>query len=392
MKKKSIIATLLTITTICSLAGCGSKEAAKETAQTKEQETVGLIEDISDISTYVTLPDYAAYETTTEKQEVTDDDIRNYINENMLTNLSITNRAAEAGDTVCIDYELSSDIIGTENYTDQYFVLGDGTLQEDFENNLTGMSAGETKDFTFAYPENMSDEFAELSGTEAAVKVTMKSISTSLNFDLASDEQIAEYTKYASKDELRDEVKTMIDKAVEDEYRQNISDEIRQYILSYSHIQDIPELLIEDYADHYIKHMDNLVKVQAEINSTTETESSAEEGTEATTEGISGSGKENSEAINYKEHLMNDAGYTEYEYNEEVWETAKRAIREYLILEAVARQEEITATDEEISEYAEKVYADYGYDSADSFSATLGRNICRMYVISEKIAEKLAEN
>ena len=162
MKKKSIIATLLTITMICSLAGCGNKETAKETTQTKKQEAVSLIEDISDISSYVTLPDYEVYETTTEKQEVTDDDIRSYINENILASLPITNRAAETGDTVCIDYEISNDIIGIESCEDQHFTLGDGTLQEDFEKNLTGMMTGETKEFTFTYPEEKTDQVSGL--------------------------------------------------------------------------------------------------------------------------------------------------------------------------------------------------------------------------------------
>lgn len=413
MKKKSIIATLLTITMICSLAGCGGKETAKETTQTKEQETVSLIEDISDISTYVKLPDYEAYETTTERQEVTDDDIRSYINENILASLPITNRAAEVGDTVCIDYELTNDIIGTESCEDQYFTLGDGTVQEDFEKNLNGMSTGETKEFTFTYPEEMTEEYTELAGTEANVKATLKSIIVSLNYDTTTDEQIAEFTEYASKDELWNSTKSMLETSAQAEYEQNVSAELRQYILSESHILDIPESLIEDYTDHYVKHMDNLMKAQAKMNAESQTESADEEATteqvtetsteeatveqttETTTEPVTEDTTEKDTETNYqgyKDYLINEIGCTEYEYNEAVRETAKDAVREYLILEAVARQEEITATDEEISEYAERVFADYGYDSAEDFSNTLGRNISRMYVISEKITEKLAEN
>ena len=220
MKKKSIIATLLTITTICSLVGCGGKEARKETAQTKEQETVSLIEDIPDINTYVKLPDYGTYETTTEKQEVTDDDIRNYINENVLASIPITNRAAEAGDTICIDYEITNDIIGTESCEDQYFTIGDGTLQENFEENLNGMSAGETKEFVFTYPEEMAEEYAELAGAEATVKATLKSITISLDYDMATDEQIAEFTEYANKDELWNSTKSMLETSAQAEYEQ----------------------------------------------------------------------------------------------------------------------------------------------------------------------------
>ena len=399
MKKKSIIAILLTITTICSLVGCGGKEATKETAQTKEQETVSLIEDISDINTYVKLPDYGTYETTTEKQEVTDDDIRNYINENILASIPITNRAAEAGDTVCIDYEITNDIIGTESCEDQHFTLGDGTLQENFEENLNGMSAGETKEFVFTYPEEMAEEYAELAGAEATVKATLKSITVFMNYDTATDEQIAEFTEYANKDELWNSTKSMLETSAQTEYEQNASAELREYILNESHIFDIPESLIEDYTDHYVKHMDNLMKVKAEINASTQAENTDEEiesknMTEVSSEDTSTEKTTNpateKDHQGYKDYLINETGCTEYEYNEAVRETAKDAVREYLILETVARQEEITATDEEISEYAERVFADYGYDSAEDFSNTLGRNISRMYVISEKITEKLS--
>lgn len=85
-------------------------------------------------------------------------------------------RAARAGDRVHVDYQGR---IGGEPFPggearDFPVILGEGRTLKDFEGNLVGMQAGESKTFEVSFP---ADYFAkELAGKTATFEATLKSV------------------------------------------------------------------------------------------------------------------------------------------------------------------------------------------------------------------------
>jgi len=85
-------------------------------------------------------------------------------------------RAAQEGDRVHLDYQgkIDGEPFQGGEAKDFPVILGEGRTLKDFEGNLMGMKAGETKTFDVAFPE---DYFAkELAGKTATFEATVKSV------------------------------------------------------------------------------------------------------------------------------------------------------------------------------------------------------------------------
>ncbi|MFR3974065.1 MAG: FKBP-type peptidyl-prolyl cis-trans isomerase [Subdoligranulum sp.] len=93
---------------------------------------------------YVTLPDTESFTLSDDATTVSDSDIDNYISNNILSNYKttneITNRAAENGDTVNIDFAGSIDGVALDGGTgsDYDLTLGSGTFIDGFEDQIVG--------------------------------------------------------------------------------------------------------------------------------------------------------------------------------------------------------------------------------------------------------------
>ena len=123
---------------------------------------------------YVTLPDdYADITISADLGQVSDDDINDYIDSNVLSNFATTNevkdRAAADGDTVNIDYVGRIDGVafdgGDTKGSGADLTLGSGTYIDNFEDQIVGHTPGETFDVTVTFPEDYGNE--DLNGKEA---------------------------------------------------------------------------------------------------------------------------------------------------------------------------------------------------------------------------------
>ena len=107
---------------------------------------------------YVTLPDTESFTLSDDATTVSDSDIDDYISNNILSNYKttneITNRAAENGDTVNIDFAGSIDGVAFDGGTgsDYDLTLGSGTFIDGFEDQIVGHMPGETFDVNVTFP------------------------------------------------------------------------------------------------------------------------------------------------------------------------------------------------------------------------------------------------
>lgn len=224
---------------------------------------------------YVTLPDdYADITISADLGQVSDDDINDYIDSNVLSNFATTNevkdRAAADGDTVNIDYVGRIDGVafdgGDTKGNGADLTLGSGTYVDNFEEQIVGHNPGETFDVTVTFPEDYGNE--DLNGKEAVFKTTLNYIKESKNPDLTDDwvaSNLGETMNLNNIDELNDFVKnTMLyDQQASTVYsalhdKVSFAKELPQSMLDY--YRDVVLYRVYSYAKNYGTTMTTLLK------------------------------------------------------------------------------------------------------------------------------------
>ena len=305
---------------------------------------------------YVNLPDdYADITISADLGQVSEDDITNYINTNVLasfaTDTQVTDRAAADGDTVNIDYAGSVDGVAFSGgtYSGYSLTLGSGTFVDGFEDQIVGHTPGETFDVTVTFPEGYSDSTDSegntvvLSGKKAVFSVTLNYISEKVLPEL-TDAWVAE--NYGESDDVHtvEELKALYQKML---YNTNLQNAIMDDLLANSTFKELPKE-VTDYqvnqclnyyytmANYYGYDLDSFVQTAA--------------------------GYENADALL---EGMSDS-ITTYS-------------KEALLYQAVAETLDIVPTQEQIDTYS-------------SYTDTYGENYCTMVALMDAVTDALTES
>lgn len=307
---------------------------------------------------YVNLPDdYADITISADLGQVSEDDITNYINTNVLasfaTDTQVTDRAAADGDTVNIDYVGRIDGVafdGGDSQGNGYdLTLGSGTFIDGFEDQIVGHTPGETFDVTVTFPEGYSDSTDSegntvvLSGKKAVFSVTLNYISEKVLPEL-TDAWVAE--NYGESDDVHtvEELKALYQKML---YNTNQQNAIMDDLLANSTFKELPKE-VTDYqvnqclnyyytmANYYGYDLDSFVQTAA--------------------------GYENADALL---EGMSDS-ITTYS-------------KEALLYQAVAETLDIVPTQEQIDTYS-------------SYTGTYGENYCTMVALMDAVTDALTES
>ena len=381
MKKKLVMMCMAGVVAI-SLCACGGKNKTEDAANTNEttvqtqevaegaetQETEVKVSErpdyvaLEDLETddYVTLPDYASMTVQAEKPEVTDEAIEKYINRNILTSYSVTDRAVAEGDAVTIDYVGKKDDVAFEGGTDEGYVLniGSHTFIDGFEEGLIGVMPGETVDLNLTFPEDYVKE--ELAGADVVFTVTVQDIQESTDYKNVTKEQLALMgIEYTSKEDIWEDAKKSVEENAQATYEANIQNAILEKLLTDSKFTSVPEYLVEEEVQNYNTYMETLAM------------------------GVYG--------CDLETFITNGYGMTMEEYNEQMMQICQDTIKQYLIMEAIARAEGIEVTEDMIKENAEKEAVEYGYESADTMIDEVGKTTYRMYILQGMVIDKLMD-
>ena len=239
-----VLAAVLALGMTAALAGCGStasSEATAESAATEEtaessatEETAeadesaydyladfsfsqayddnGYLKDVTALD-YVTLPDdYADITIDADLGQVTDEDISNYIDQNVLSNYAtdekVTDRAAADGDTVNIDYVGSVDGVefdgGNTQGNGADLTLGSHSYIDDFEDQIVGHAAGEEFDVNVTFPEQY--QAAELAGKPAVFKIKLHEVKYK-ELPALDDELAKDCSEYDTLEEFKESIR-----------------------------------------------------------------------------------------------------------------------------------------------------------------------------------------
>lgn len=389
MKNKWIIACLLGVMVFGS-TGCQDKTASDNTSGTQtaseagaaaETESAGQtqtdknisssIADVQrvservdyiglqdlDIDRYVTLNDYKNMKVEVYKPQIQDQDIEQYIDSELLKGY-IKDRAVADGDVANIDYEGKKDGVAFEGGTASGFDLeiGSGSFIPGFEEKLIGVMPGETVDLDLTFPEGYREP--SLAGQPVVFTVTVNGIAESISYADATDADLARLgLSYESKEALWDAAKAEVEKSAEEAFEASKTSAILNQILSESTIKEIPEYLVEEQMQGFEIYMESMSQMYY--------------------------------GMNFEKYLQDVEQRSLEDFEAEIRPDCETTVKQYLISEALARAEKLDITDELVREYAAEDIAGYDGYTVDSYLEEVGYTTYRMFVLQEKLVERL---
>ena len=157
----------------------------------------------------VTLGESKGVEVEKSYVEVTEEDINKEVDkerENNSRTIDVDDRAVESGDIIKLDFDGSVDGVPfeggkAENYT---LTIGSGSFIPGFEDQLIGTKIGEEKDVTVTFPEDYHEK--SLAGKEAVFKCKVNAISVK-ELPEADDEFASEVSEFETLAEYKEDIK-----------------------------------------------------------------------------------------------------------------------------------------------------------------------------------------
>ena len=240
--------------------------------------------------------------------------------------VDVEDRAVEDGDTVTLDYSGSIDGVLFDGGTaeGQELVIGSGSFIPGFEEQLVGVNAEEEKDVVVTFPEEYHAK--ELAGKEAVFKCTVHKIQKKELPEL-NDEFAQEVSEFDTLDEYKEDLKKNIQDRKEKQAARAKEDAVIEKLTEVSEM-DIPEAMIASRVDQMYRDQANRMQSQ---------------------------GFPMSMYLQY----MN---MTEADFKAQMKPSALANIKGQLVLEAVAKAEDIQISDEQINEEMTKMAEMYKMD------------------------------
>lgn len=344
MKKKIVALALATVMTI-SLAGCSSK--------------------MSDDN--VTVNQYKKLEIAeVAKEEVTDAQVENVIKSYVTAaplRTEVTDRGAEEGDTVEIDYEGSVDgtLFEGGSATDAGLVLGSGSYvgkngdYKGFEEQIVGHKKGEKFDIEVKFPDNYGVE--DLKGKVANFAITLNGIYTTSGGDELTDEWVQQNSeKSKTVKEFKEEVRENMEKNNESSRQSTLRNEILAALDEQIEVNKYPEGDVEkEYQaveDYYNSYADQY-------------------------------------GVELAEFLQTYMSMTEDEFKTKATEVAQNAVKRKLACELIAKKKHLEPSDKEIEEKTKEYAERSGYSDVEGFKKVYDDETIRSTIIQEKVSDYL---
>jgi trigger factor len=229
-------------------------------------------------------------------------------------------RPVREGDHVLVDFEGFKDgrpFAGapkTENYT---LKVGAGTVLKEFDQQLVGMAAGETREFPVTFPADYANK--ALAGQTVQFKVKLSEIREEILPEI-NDEFAKSAGRFETLADLKQGIISNLTQGYEKRIEQELSEQIFTGLLERSAFE-VPEALVEMELDGIVEEAER--------------------------------------SFSYRNTSLEDAGLSREIISEKYRDTALKQVKRHLILGKIIDQEKLELGDDELNEAMQKM--------ADSF-------------------------
>ena len=308
----------------------------------------------------VTLGDYKGMEVPEQDTSVSDADVDSELENKRQQQAELVlkeDEAAADGDTVVIDYEGSVDGEkfdggSADNYS---LVLGSGSFIPGFEDQLVGHKAGEDVDVNVTFPEDYHAK--DLAGKDALFKVKIHEV---------KEKQLPELDDEFAKDvdedvetlaELKDKVKKQLQDQKEAAAKAAIEDAAIEAAVANAETEEIPQAMLDDDTNRQLQQY--LAGMQQQ-------------------------------GINPQMYIQ-ITNTTEDDLRKQFADDAAKRVKTNLVLEAVVKDANLNATDEDVQNEIADLAKQYGMDE-EAVSKALTRDMLEHDIEIKKAVDLIADS
>ena len=337
--KKKLTALFIGLALTATVFGCNKETGSDITSM--------------NMSKYMTLGDYKGLTVEYDLAEVTDEALEEQIKSMLIANsekIALLEGTAKNGDLVNINYVGYKDDVpfdgGTAN--SQNIRIGAGNYIPGFEEAIIGMAPGETKDANMTFPADYHSE--ELAGQDVVFAITLNYI-----YPEITDEVVAsmENSKYGTKEEFMAYAEEIVRNDAESSNSSNVTALAFEKILENAEYKNIPDSILQ-------MQREDLEKRYASA--------------------IEGGGGDLDTVIKYIYGCSAD-------------ELVEVYAKQRMAIQAIAKEEGIAVTDEELDARLNEVAENFGTDPETYLSMNeITREKFRELMISEKVQQFVYEN
>ena len=275
----------------------------------------------------VTLGKYKGVQVTKIDTTVTDEEVEAALEKEQQKNsrtVTVTDRPVANGDTAVIDFEGFVDGVAFEGGKGENHPLeiGSHSFIDTFEAQLVGHNAGDEVEVNVTFPEKY--QAADLAGKPAVFKVKINEIKTKELPEL-NDEFASEVSEFDTLAEYKEDLRKHLEVEKENEAKRTKEDEAIKKIIDKS-TMEIPEAMIDTQCENMVNEFAQRIAQS----------------------GLS------------MEQYMQFSGMTIDGLKEQVRPEAETRIKSSLVLEQIAKDENIEVSEDEINAEIEKMAAQYG--------------------------------
>lgn len=310
----------------------------------------------TDLYPVVTLGEYKGIEAPYAESVVTDEEIDQQVEDTRKRNARYIDveRPVKEGDTIVFDFEGFVDGVPfeggkAENYS---LEIGSGMFIPGFEDQLVGMEAETDGEVNVTFPEQYDPKLA---GKDATFKVKIHAVREPQLPEL-DDEFAKDVSEFDTLDEYKADLKAKTLERKTEGAEADFKNAVISKAIENMEVS-IPESMIAEKIDEFLMNY-------------------------ADSMGARGMSREN---------LLKAMGLDDATFSAMMRPAAERQVQADLLLEAVAKAENIEATEEDKNEFYNKLAADYG-EEAEKIKGMIDENLMVQDIVHRKAADVMYDS
>src|SRR5690554_34567 len=257
-------------------------------------------------------------------EDLVDAEIKSLLDQNAVLEPK-TEGVLEKGDTAVFDFEGFTDGVAFEGGKAENFSLeiGSGQFIPGFEEGMLGLKAGELRDINVTFPKQYQAE--NLAGKDAVFKVKLHEIKTKKKNTL-DDAWVQSLNRenVNTVDELKTSVKQELEASKAEQAKRELTDRVITEVVKLAKV-DVPQAMFDSEIENFKRNVEQQAK-QYQLDMDT---------------------------------FIQLSGLTKETFEEQAKQQAEKRVMQSLVIEAIAKKEKFTATDDELTARYEKLANHY---------------------------------
>jgi len=307
----------------------------------------------------VKLGDYKSIEIEKVEYNVTDEHIEEELKIVQERNARITDagdRPVKEGDILTIDY---AGFIDGEQFPGgtaegQQLEIGSGQFIPGFEDQLVGKNKGDEVDVVVTFPEDYHVE--DLKGKEATFKVKIHEIKEK-ELPVLDDEFAKDVSEFDTLEEYKQSIRERLEKDFKRKEEIDNENNLLEKVIEISEVE-IPEVMVENEVENELKEFEYRLRMQG---------------------------------LTLEQYLQFTNTNIE-SFKAQFKPMAEKRVKGDLVLEAIAKAENIEVTEEDIDKELEKMAESYGQENKEEFIKNMKKgdlSFMNTPILNEKVIELL---